>query len=36
MSEKLVVKTSCGLKHDIFVVFKEIFVEEEYSVVETP
>jgi len=36
MSEKLVVKTSCGLKHDMIVVSKDIFVEEEYSLEETP
>jgi len=33
-SEQLLVKTSCGLKHNIFTVSKDIFVEE-YSLEET-
>ena len=29
--DKVVVKASCGFKHDIVVVFKHTFVEEKYS-----
>jgi len=35
-SEKLVVKASCDLQHDIIVVSKDIFIQEEYSLKKTP
>ena len=35
-SAKLVTKANCGLKHDMFVVSKDIFVEQQYSVEKTP
>ena len=35
-SEKLELKASCGIEHDMIVVSKDIFVEDEYSIEKTP
>jgi len=35
-SEKLVIKASCGVEHNMIVGSKDIFVEEEYLLEETP
>jgi len=35
-SDKMVVKASCDFEHDMAIAFKDIFMEEMYSLEQTP